>query len=65
MAVANPTRVDFSKMYTPHELQSALNNLSDKDKLNLCEGEFFVSSDPDVTVKSFGTLMNWKKICMK
>ena len=56
MAVADPTRVDFGKVYTPDELESTLNNLSDVGKLKLCEGELFISSDSDITVKVFGNL---------
>ena len=48
MAVADTTRVDFGKVYTPNELESTLNNLSDVDKLKLCEGELFISSDSDI-----------------
>lgn len=42
--------------YSPEELGNLLNNLSDADKYSLCNGDYFISSNSDITTKVFGVL---------
>lgn len=42
--------------YSSEELGNLRNNLSDADKCSLCNGDYFISSNSDITSKVFGVL---------